>query len=105
MFYDYTLDVKQTSKISRFLSLLDSSGVGEILSRKKQANNMGRPETDPFQLFACILYGFAIGDSSLRELETGCRYDIRYMYIRATSLHSKSVNEMARNYRYRSSKG
>ena len=81
LFYDYTLDVKQTSKISRFLSLLDSSGVGEILSRKKQSNNIGRPETDPFQLFACILYGFAIGDSSLRELETGCRYDIRYMYI------------------------
>ena len=32
-------------------------------------------------MFAAIIYGFAVGAPSLRELETSCRYDIRFMYI------------------------
>lgn len=104
LFYDYTLDVKQTSRIDRFLSLLDSSGVGGILSRTKQSSNMGRPEADPFQLFACILYGFALGDASLRELETSCRYDVRYMYIMdgRTPSHmafGRFINKVIKPYR------
>ena len=81
LFYDYTLDVKQTSKIDRLLDLLDSSGAGSIIAEEQHRNGMGRPETDSFRLFACILYGFAMKGSSLRELEASCRYDIRYRYI------------------------
>ena len=75
LFYDYTIEVEQTSKIDRFLELLESSGVAELLAKESSSQLSGRPEIDPFRLFACILYGFAMGSSSLRELETSCRYD------------------------------
>ena len=81
LFYDYTIEVEQTSKIDRFLELLESSGVAELLAKESSNQLSGRPEIDPFRLFACILYGFAMGSSSLRELETSCRYDTRFMYI------------------------
>ena len=104
LFYDYTLDVKQTIKIDRFLSLLESSGVGDIIEKAQQTSNIGRPETNPFQLLACILYGFAIGDSSLRELETSCRYDIRYRYIMDNQVPShmsfgRFINKVIKPYR------
>lgn len=81
LFYNYTLDVEQTSKIDRMLSLLYRSGVASVLREPTKGRPLGRPEFDPVRMFACIVYGFAMGRSSLRELESSCRHDVRFMYI------------------------
>lgn len=81
LFYNYTIEVEQASKIDSFLGLLEESGVASILKKEESEQEIGRPETDPFRMLACIVYGFAMGSSSLRELETSCRYDTRFMYI------------------------
>lgn len=81
LFYNYTIEVEQTTKIDKFLDLLESSGVSELLEKDSSDQIIGRPEIDSFRIFACILYGFAMGSSSLRELETSCKYDTRFMYI------------------------
>lgn len=81
LFYNYTIEVEQTLKIDKFLSLLEKSGVATILKREETEQIIGRPELDSFKMFAAIVYGFAVGCSSLRELETSCKYDTRFMYI------------------------
>lgn len=81
LFYNYTIAVEQTSKIDKFLTLLDKSGVAAILKKEETEQTIGRPELDTFNMFAAIVYGFAVGCSSLRELETSCKYDTRFMYI------------------------
>lgn len=81
LFYNYTIEVEQTAKIDKFLELLDNSGVASVLKNEEAEQEIGRPEIDSFRMFACILYGFAMNSTSLRELETSCRYDTRFMYI------------------------
>lgn len=81
LFYNYTIEVEQTAKIDKFLELLDKSGVASVLKNEETEQVIGRPEIDSYRIFACILYGFAMGSSSLRELEASCRYDTRFMYI------------------------
>ncbi len=41
----------------------------------------GRPQYNIYSMFATVLYGFAKGSGSLRQLEESCRYDIRFMYL------------------------
>lgn len=81
LFYDYALHVEQSAKIRDFLSLLDESGVAEIIEHEQQGSTTGRPEYPTLNMFACILYGFAMRSATLRELESSCRYDTRFMYI------------------------
>ena len=75
--------VEEQTKIDRFLRFLDDSGVAEILNKTKPKHNPlgGRPEINRYKMFATILYGFAFGNSSLRELEDACRYDMRYISL------------------------
>ena len=86
LLYNYTIEVEQTTKIDKFLELLESSGVSELLKKENSDQELGRPEIDSFRIFASILYGFAMGSSSLRELETSCKYDIRFVYIMNTTI-------------------
>lgn len=81
LFYCYTLDAKQREKIDSFLDLLEFSGVYRIVDRECGRGRNGRPEYNPRNMLACVLYGFTTGSSSLRELETSCLYDIRFLYI------------------------
>lgn len=81
LFYTYSLEAEQKAELDSFLELLDDSGVGEILERCRRKTVSGRPETDPFGLFAAMAYGFAIRASSLRELEARCQYDLRFKYL------------------------
>ena len=75
--------VEEQTKIDRFLRFLDDSGVAEILNKTRPKHNPlgGRPEINRYKMFATILYGFAFGNSSLRELEDACRYDMRYISL------------------------
>lgn len=77
------LDVKEKEKMQRFLTLLDNSNVGSIIDRYIRNNTSlgGRPGYNYFRLFATILYGFAFGKFTLRELADACKYDLRYIYL------------------------
>lgn len=81
LFYDYTLEVKQSTEMDGLLGLLEDSGVAGLIGKGVPATDFGRPGFNPYDMFACILYGFAMGRSSLRELEDACRYDARYPTI------------------------
>lgn len=85
LFYSYTMDVEQQHRIDGFLALLDRSEVGEFIEletgKEKSSEEIGRPGFDPYKVFACVLFGFAMGSCSLRDLETSCANDIRYMYL------------------------
>ena len=81
LFYCYTIPSEQVSKINAFLEILEKSGVAKVIKEAAKLSDFGRPGFNPYLMFAAIVYGFAVGAPSLRELETSCRYDIRFMYI------------------------
>ena len=89
----FDLEVKERLKMEKFLTLLDNSGVGEIIDKyiKNNTPSGGRPGYNYYRLFATILYGFAFDRYTLRELEDACRFDLRYIYLmeQETPVHTK----------------
>lgn len=81
LFYCYAIDEEQKRKIDAFLSALDDSGVAKIIRQASNEQKFGRPKVDPFKMFATILFGFAFGSTTLRSLDSSCRYDIRFIYL------------------------
>ena len=81
LFYSFPLYEEEKTKIDWILSLLDQSGIEELIREKARKGNGGRPPYDPYKLFAAILFGFALGSSSLREIESSCRNDLRFIYV------------------------
>lgn len=79
----FDLDVKEMNKIENFLLFLDNSGVGEIISKyvNNNSNKGGRPNCNYYRLFATILFGFAFDKYTLREIETACKFDLRYITL------------------------
>lgn len=79
----FELGVKETLIFDRFYKFLDSSGVGRVIQKyiKNGTALGGRPNVDFYNLFAVIIYGFAFGRDTLREIEDACAYDIRYISI------------------------
>lgn len=79
----FDLPKEEVAIFDRFYDFLDDSGVGEVI-RKYEKNTTkvgGRPNVNYYNLFAVILYGFACGRETLREIEEACRYDIRFISI------------------------
>lgn len=83
LFFYYTIDAKEQRKLDNFLLFLEDSGVSEILNsiRNTSRSKGGRTTYNPCDLFATVLYGFAFGKGSLRDIESSCKYDLRYMYL------------------------
>lgn len=83
MLPSFDLEVEEQRKIDKFLLFLDNSGVGEIINRyiKNEISKGGRPSCDYYRIFATILYGFAFDKCTLRELETACKIDLRYITL------------------------
>ena len=81
LFYPSTIQAEEKEKIDAFLSLLDESGVERFIKDKDFYEVLGRPEYNSYSMFSAVLYGFAMGSPSLRDLESSCRNDLRYMYI------------------------
>lgn len=81
LFYCYAIGAEQAAKIDKYLSVLEQSGVAEIIRDMVTEKALGRSGLNPYAMFATILYGFAFGSPTLRELESSCRYDIRFMYL------------------------
>ena len=79
----FELDLQEREKLDRFLLLLEKSNVKEFFPKKSEIDLLrgGRPSYNPYDLLATILYGFAFRSATLRELETSCKYDLRYIYL------------------------
>lgn len=77
------LDVKESQKIDKFLTLLDDSKVGEIISKyiKNDTKKGGRPNVNYYRLLATTLYAFAFSKATLRQIEDLCKFDLRYKYL------------------------
>ena len=83
LFIPFELKVKQKELLNCFLSMLEKSGVGDLI--QKYVNNDtevgGRPNCNYYRLFAAIVYVFAFDRFTLRELEDAFQYDLRYIYL------------------------
>jgi len=65
--------------LTRFLLLLEESGVGGIIAGK--AGGRGRPPTGGCLLFPAILLAFSERRYTLRQIELAIRNDIRYLWL------------------------
>lgn len=81
LFYSLPLQVKEVKKLDAFLSLLERSQVWKLIPNIPSDSDPGRPPYDKYCLFAAVLYCFAIGKDSLREIETACQVDLRIIYL------------------------
>ncbi len=74
---------EERERLERFMLLLDRSGVGEIISKyvKYKGPKGGRPNVNYHRLFAVVLYGFATGWSTLRDLADACAHDVRFITL------------------------
>lgn len=79
----FDINVKEEEKIIKFLCLLEDSKVSSIINMfiKNDKGKGGRPNVNYYNLFATILFGFAFGRDSLRDIEDACEYDLRYIYL------------------------
>ena len=68
MLCSYTFDVKELGKINKFLSLLEESGVAEIIKGYVTDSTTGRTQYDIYKMLAAVIYGFAQGSGTLRAL-------------------------------------
>lgn len=79
----FDLEEKEQDRIDRFLTFFEDSGVGAIIEKGIRKNSAAgeRPNYNYYRLFAVILYGFAFDRYSLRDIESACRFDLRYISI------------------------
>ena len=75
------LSEEEKEKIDGFLALLDRSSVEELIRKRARIGKGGRPPYDPYKLFAAVLLGFALRSPSLRDIESSCRNDLRFLYV------------------------
>ena len=77
-----SIDQEEKKKLDFLLSLLDDSDVFESIKESlKKDNYQGRTRIDSHNMFATILYSFAIDGGKLRELERSCKISLDYMYL------------------------
>lgn len=82
LFYSFPILVEEKSKIDGIVELLEYSGVAEYLKTEEENQSQtGRPRYNPYDLFAAILLGFTIGKPTLREIESSCQNDLRFICI------------------------
>ena len=79
----FDLEVKEKEKMTKFLTLLDNSGVGKVIEKyiKNNTSKGGRPGYNYYRLFATLIYGFAFTRCTLRELADACRHDLRFIFL------------------------
>ena len=81
LFYSFPLQAEEQNKIDGILALLDRSGIAELIRQHSKKGEGGRPSYNPYKLFAAVLLGFSFGASSLRDMESACRNDLRFIYV------------------------
>ena len=70
---------EELTKIDKFISILNKSGIGNIIKNEKKKK--GRYGYNPYDLVATIIYCFSQFRSSLREMEDLCKFDLRVIYL------------------------
>ena len=100
----YTSNVEQSKKIDNFLSLLDKSGVCYLLEKEikifeSNIDKGGRPTYNPYNILAAILYSFAFGKGTLRDIEDKIKNDLRLIYIMQGDAPTyKAIGNFINNY-------
>ncbi len=100
----YTTNVEQSKKMDKFLSFLDKTGVcdlirEEIEKKNKNEEKGGRPTYNFYNLFAAIVYNFAFGKGTLRDIEDRIKNDIRCIYIMQNEYPSyKSIGNFINDF-------
>lgn len=73
---------EEKKKLDFLLQLLDDSEVYKAIKESlKKDNYQGRSRIDSHNMFATILYSFAMDGGKLRELERSCKLNLDYMYL------------------------
>lgn len=99
--YSYSSVVEESFNIHKYLQFLEDSGVGEILKsvNVKNKNRGGRPEFNRYDMFATILFGFAFTSGSLRDIESACKYDTRFITLmRGKRPHFTVIGDFINDY-------
>ena len=81
LFYSFPLQEEEKAKIDGIQALLDYSGVDDLITEKACKGMGGRPPYDPYKLFIAVLLGFTLRHPSLRDIESACRNDLRFLYV------------------------
>lgn len=82
----------ERKKIEAFMSLLSESGIESYLSNWKSSDSKkGHPECNPYMMMAAILLSFSIDGGRLRDIESRCRFDTRFIYFMAQETPSHST--------------
>ena len=86
--------VEEFKKIDVFISILEKSGIGEIIEKERKKNknsNAGRIGYNPYNLMATVIYCFAMYQGSLREIESLCKFDLRVIYLMEQGMPDHTV--------------
>ena len=70
---------EEFQKIDKFMSILEKSGIGKLIESKN--TKLGRNGYNVYNLVATIIYCFSKFQSSVREIEELCKFDLRVMYL------------------------
>lgn len=65
--------------MDKFMMVLEKSGIGKSIEGK--STKLGRSGYNVYNLVATIIYCFSKFQSSLREIEELCKFDLRVMYL------------------------
>lgn len=79
----FDLSEEDEQILTNFFIFLEKSDVGKIIQSctKNETANGGRPNVNYYNLFAAVVFGFAFGRDTLRDLEDACGHDIRFISI------------------------
>ena len=80
---------EELEKIDKFINLLNKSGIGKII--EKEQKEKGRSGYNPYNLVATICYCFSKFKSTIREIESLCKFDLRIMYLMEQEQPSHNV--------------
>lgn len=70
---------EEFKKIDKFMMILEKSGIGRLIEDKNK--KLGRTGYNVYNLVATIIYCFSKFQSSVREIEQLCKFDLRVMYL------------------------
>lgn len=92
MLYSFELNIKEQEKLDKFLLILEKSNVSELIRKGDEYYPKGgRPPYGECDIFATILYGFAFKNRTLRDLESACKFDLRYISLMQQQQPSHTV--------------
>ncbi len=80
---------EEFEKTDKFMNILSKSRIGTLIEQKQ--NKIGRPDYNPYNLVATIIYCFSQFRISLREIEQLCKYDLRVIYLMQQEQPSHNV--------------